>query len=175
MNIYDCFSPTILIIYRYFQFSSSGSTTERRAFPGVLKRMHNNVASRLLASLGLGRVSPCRAGIGMQSRAARQELREPRCLRQPRWLLQPWAGLGEALLQPLRPRRAAAARPSGGRGAGPSAGRVAGPRPGLLPLRALRHRLAQRQQGLLLSDPNAVLQLEGCVPLLSGVLFGLGL
>lgn len=57
MNIYDCFSPTILIIYRYFQFSSSGSTTERRASPGVLKGMHNNVASGLLGWPGLGRVS----------------------------------------------------------------------------------------------------------------------
>lgn len=50
MNIYDCFSPTILIIYRYFQFSSSRSTTEGSASPGVLRRMHNNVATSLLPS-----------------------------------------------------------------------------------------------------------------------------
>ena len=50
MNIYDCFSPTILIIYRYFQFSSSRSTTEHSASPGVLRRMHNNVATNLLPS-----------------------------------------------------------------------------------------------------------------------------
>lgn len=50
MNIYDCFSPTILIIYRYFQFSSSRSTTEHSASPGALRRMHNNTASSLLPS-----------------------------------------------------------------------------------------------------------------------------
>lgn len=113
MNIYDCFSPTILIIYRYFQFSSSRSTTEPRASPGVLKRMHNNVASRLLPSLGLGRISERRARIGMQSRAARQQLREARCLRQPRRLLELCAGRGGVhwLLQPLRLQRVAPAHP----------------------------------------------------------------
>lgn len=48
MNIYDCFSPTILIIYRYFQFSSGRSTTEQKATPGVLWSMYNNVATSLL-------------------------------------------------------------------------------------------------------------------------------
>lgn len=49
MNIYACFSPTILIIYRYFQFSSSRSTTECSASPGVFRRMHNNVATSFLS------------------------------------------------------------------------------------------------------------------------------
>ncbi|CAN8183899.1 unnamed protein product [Coccothraustes coccothraustes] len=49
----------------------------------------------------------------MQSRAARQELREARCLGQPRWLLELCAGLAQVhwLLQPLRLRRVAPAHP----------------------------------------------------------------
>lgn len=107
MNIYDCFSPTILIIYRYFQFSSSRSPTERRASPGVLKRMHNNAAGRLLAWLGPGRISQHRASIGLQGRAARRELREARCLRQPPRLpgLRAGPADGHWLLQPLRLQR----------------------------------------------------------------------
>lgn len=113
MNIYDCFSPTILIIYRYFQFSSSRSTAERRASPGALERTPSGVASRLLPPLGPGRARQRRGSIGMQSRAARPRLREARCLGQPRRLLDLCAGLAAVhwLLQPLRLRRAAPAHP----------------------------------------------------------------
>lgn len=170
MNIYDCFSPTILIIYRYFQFSSSRSPTECRASPGVLKRMHNNVASRLLASLGLGRISPWRASIGMQSRAARQELPAARCLRRPRWLPELRAGLADgtgrsslwgcdALLLPT---------PSRSRGAGPRA-RRGDPVPSRACCRwggALWQGLIQREQGLLFSLmlPSVMVQTGGIRP-----------
>lgn len=138
MNIYDCFSPTILIIYRYFQFSSSRSPTQRRASPGVLKRLHNNAVGRLLGWLGPGRISQHRASIGMQGRAARQELREARCLRQPPRLPGLWAGLahGHWLLQPLRLQRCCSCpRPAGAAALGRGAAGWPAPLPGLLPLR----------------------------------------
>lgn len=50
MNIYGCFSPTILIIYKYFQFSSSRSTTACSASPETLRRTHNNTTSSSLLS-----------------------------------------------------------------------------------------------------------------------------
>lgn len=50
MNIYDCFPLTILIIYRYFQFSPSRSTPECSASPETLRRTHNNKASSPLPS-----------------------------------------------------------------------------------------------------------------------------
>lgn len=152
MNIYDCFSPTILIIYRYFQFSASGSTTERRAAPGVLKRMHNNVASRL-----------CLAGAGprLAVPGGHWDAEPRRSAGAPGATVPQAASLAPAALG--RPWRSAAAAfeaaaccccccspPAGAAALGRALGEVAGPRPGLLPLRALRQRLAPRRQGLLL-------------------------
>lgn len=130
MNIYDCFSPTILIIYRYFQFPSSRSTTERRASPGVLKRMHNEVASG--EGPGSGR-AVCHGGGRALGCGARQELRAARCLGQPRRLLELCAGPGEVhwLLQPLRLRRAAPAHPQPGPRRGAEGLRVTRALPGL--------------------------------------------
>lgn len=176
MNIYDCFSPTILIIYRYFQFSASGSTTERRAAPGVLKRMHNNVASRL-----------CLAGAGprLAVPGGHWDAEPRRSAGAPGATVPQAASLAPAALG--RPWRSAAAAfeaaacccccccspPAGA--AGPSAGRggraAAGPAPAEGSAAAPRTAPARAAAPF---DPNAVLQLERCVPLLSGVLFGLG-
>lgn len=114
MNIYDCFSPTILIIYRYFQFSSRRSTTECSASPGVLRRMHNNVATSLLPSaqgwvvyhfrrLALG----CRAA--PLSRSSRRHGASGR--RSVSWSSAAACGEVHWLLQPLRLQRVAPAYP----------------------------------------------------------------
>lgn len=139
MNIYDCFSPTILIIYRYFQFSSSRSTTEGSASPGVLRRMHNNVATSLLPStqgwvvyhihrLALG----CRAAL--LSRSSRRHGASGR--HRVSWSSAAACGEVRWLLQPLRLQHVAPAYPQPGllcRAEGTA--RWPGPLPGLLPLR----------------------------------------
>lgn len=114
INIYDCFSPTILIIYRYFQFSSNRSTTERSASPGVLRRMHNSVAMSFLPSTqGWVVYHICRLALGCRAVLLSRSSRRNGASGSHGVTWSSTAACGEVhwLLQPLRLQCIASAHP----------------------------------------------------------------